>query len=414
MSIRLSILVFFGGAVPVLAGDISLSVEGAADYALRRNPTLAAARLRIDEARGRLEQSGRLANPELELEFGRKTMGREGSITVSLMQRFPLTARLRHEKAVSRAELQAAEAEVRDGERKLAAEVRSAAVKLLALKGQRALREKQLENSRELSTFLTKRVETGEAAAVDASQVELETRQIELEKLQLATEEVTLRGELRPLLGLSSEQDLKISGELSAPAGLPSKAGIASRPDIIAAEARATAAAALAQQQRASRWEDIGFGPMYTVDRDKDDPEPTETEHTIGFQLSIPLPIWNDNSGRIHETEAAAIRAAKEIDAAKLVAGAEASTARAEMAAQAKLVEELDSSILPKASQIEDQLRNTYSAGQTALTEVLRARTRRLELERLRLDALRDYHLARARHISATASSPSTLRKDYK
>jgi outer membrane protein, heavy metal efflux system len=401
-------------AAAAWARDISLTVDGAADFARNHNPALAAARLRIDEARGRLEQSGRLANPELELEFARKTMGREGSIGVTLTQRFPLTARLRHEKAVSRAELATAEAEVRDGERKLAAEVRTAAVKLLALKGQRGLREKQLENSRELSAFLTRRVETGEAAAVDASQVELETRQLEIENLQLATEEVVLLGELRPLLGLSGDQKVKIDGELSTPKAPPASGSITSRPDILAAEARANAATASAQQQRASRWEDIGVGPMYTVDRDKDEPDPTETEHIVGFQVSIPLPIWNNNSGRIHEAEAAAVRAAKEVEAARLAAGAEAATAREEMVAQAKLVAELDSAVLPKASQIEDQLRGTYSAGQTSLTEVLRARSRRLELERLRIDALRDYHLARVRHVSATASTSITVKKEYK
>jgi outer membrane protein, heavy metal efflux system len=393
------------------ARGASLTVDGAADYAIRHNPTLAAARLRIDEARGRLEQSGRLSNPELELEFTRNTMGREGVLGVALMQRFPLTARLRHEKAVSRAELAAAEAEVRDGERKLAANVRTAAVKLLALKGQRDLRERQLKNSRELAAFLTKRFETGEASAVDISQVELEGRQVEIENLQLATEEVALVGELRPMLGLAGHQSVSITGGLSSPGGLPDKGGIASRPDVRAAEARADAATATAQQQRASRWEDIGVGAMYTRERTKDEPDPTETEQLVGFKVIVPLPIWNNNAGRIREAEAAAVRAAKEVDATKLTAGAEAMAARDEMAVHAKLLAELDSTVLPKAAQIEDQLRNSYSAGQTALTEVLRARSRRLELERLRLDALRDYHLARVRHISATASTPTTSKK---
>jgi cobalt-zinc-cadmium efflux system outer membrane protein len=390
------------------ARGASFTIDGAADYAIKHNPTLAAARLRIDEARGRLEQSGRLSNPELEMEFARNTMDREGAIGAAFIQRFPLTARLRYEKAVSRAELAAAEAEVRDGERKLAAEVRTAAVKLLALRGQRDLREKQLTNSRELSAFLTKRFETGEASAVDVSQVELETRQVEIENLQLTTEEVALVGELRPMLGLAGHQSVSITGGLSSPGGLPGKGSIASRPDVRAAEARADAATATAQQQRASRWEDIGVGAMYTRERTKDEPDPTETEHIVGFKVSVPLPVWNNNSGRIREAEAAALRATKEADAIKLRAGAEAIAARDEMAVQAKLLAELDTTVLPKAAQIEDQLRNSCSAGQTALTEVLRARSRRLELERLRLDALRDYHLARVRHAAAVNRPPSS------
>src|SRR5262245_54871871 len=91
--------------LPTWASGASFTVDAAADYAIKHNPVLAAARLRIEEARGRLQQSGRLSNPELELDFVRNTMGREGELGVSLMQRFPLTARLRHEKAVSRGEL---------------------------------------------------------------------------------------------------------------------------------------------------------------------------------------------------------------------------------------------------------------------------------------------------------------------
>src|SRR6187399_3149568 len=48
------------------AGGVALSIEGAAEYARKHNPSLIAARWRIDEARGRWQQSGRLSNPELE------------------------------------------------------------------------------------------------------------------------------------------------------------------------------------------------------------------------------------------------------------------------------------------------------------------------------------------------------------
>src|SRR5437870_1153509 len=124
------IFIFLTGAVLAHAGGVALTVDGAADYALKHNPALAAARLRIDEARGRLLQSGRLSNPELEVEYSHMTRGQEGALGISLIQRFPLTARLRFEKDVSRAELAAAEAEVRDGERKLAADARALAVKI--------------------------------------------------------------------------------------------------------------------------------------------------------------------------------------------------------------------------------------------------------------------------------------------
>lgn len=59
-------------------------------------------------------------------------------------------------------------------------------------------------------------------------------------------------------------------------------------------------------------------------------------------------------------------------------------------------------------SQVEEQLRTSYGTGQTPLTEVLRARSRRLELSQRRVDALRDYHLARVRYDAAIGRTLST------
>ena len=126
-------LIFTIAMTSAAAQEVRLTLETAPAYALRNNPTLAAARLRIEEARGRLKQAGRLSNPEFDVEFDRNTRIPEGSLGLTLSQKFPVTARLRLEKAVSRAELAAAEAEVRNAERKLAAEVQTVVVKLLAL-----------------------------------------------------------------------------------------------------------------------------------------------------------------------------------------------------------------------------------------------------------------------------------------
>lgn len=384
------------------AHAVTLSLERVPYYVLAHNKALAAARLRIDEARGRLQQSGQLSNPELEMEFTRHTVGSEGSLGIALMQRFPLTARLRHEKAVSRAQLAAAEAEVREVERLLVAQAQTAVVKLLAVKSQRALRAKQLAASRELSGFLQKRVEVGEASGIDFALIDLESRQIEVQELQLAAEEAAMTGELRPLIGLSGAERIAIDGGLSAPASVPGVAsGASGRPDLQAAQYLAEAARAGVAKERASRFEDIGLGAIWSRDRTKDEPEPTETEYIVGFKIAVPLPLWNRNQGRIAEATAAAERTQREADALTLNATAEANGARGEMAALQKLLAELDDRLLPKATEIEERLRQAYAVGQTPLLEVLRARTKRLELQQQRLDALRDYHLARVRHAAA-------------
>lgn len=408
MSLRPFFLPLFAFVTPAIASGLPLTTDGAAAYALKHNPSLAAARLSIEEARGRLQQSGRLSNPELELEFNKNTRTRESSASVVLMQRFPVTGRLRYEKAISRAQLSAAESEVRDAERKLSADVRTLAVKLIALNEQRNLRSTQLANIHELSEFLRKSAATGEGSSTDALQVELESRQIEIEKLQLTADEMGLLGEFRVLLGTSANESPTVSGKLTVPSGNRKSSDSAQRPDILAAKSRAEAAQFNVREQQARRLEDIGAGVSYSNERTIDDPNPIQTDQIIGLRFSLPLPLWNNNSGRIHEATAAAARAEKELTAARLGAGAEVLAARNTMDAYSKILSELDSKVIPQATQLEEQLQASYSTGQTPLIEVLRARTRRLDLQRQRLDALRDYHLAGIRHSSATNQQPAS------
>jgi cobalt-zinc-cadmium efflux system outer membrane protein len=385
------------------AQDVRLTAENAPDYALRHNPALTAARFRIDEARGRLNQSGRLANPELGLEFDRGMRKPEGALGLTLTQRFPMTARLRLEKAVSRAELAAAEAEVRNAERKLVAEVQTAVIKLLALGSQRGLREKQLGNSEELAGFTRRRVEAGEASSIDASQVEIEASLLKTELLQLGVEQSALLGELRPMLGMAAGGDLIISGSMPGLTSLPGGGTTPhNRPDLEAAESTTEAARQSAALARAQRWEDLSFGFKVARERSEDVPVGFDTDTFLGIRLGVPLPLWNRNHGRVEEAAAAARRAEKETEALASTIVAETRAARDAMRSLARVVNELDGQLLPKAGQLEQELREAYSTGQTPLQDVLRARDRRLSLERQRIEALREFHLARIRYRAAT------------
>jgi cobalt-zinc-cadmium efflux system outer membrane protein len=400
-----SILIILAMAGAAGAAEFRFSEESAVDRALAHNPNLIAARLRIDEARGRLRQSGRLSNPELEVELSRNVRSPEGSWSVGFKQQFPLTARLRLEKAISSAELAAAVAEVRNEERKLAGQVRTAAVKVLALKSQRAAREKQLATSRELAGFMGKRVEAGEASSLDTAQVQLESRQLETELLQLDLERVTALGDLRPLLGLDAGTDLVITGELATPGRSPrGDADLNARADFAAAQASIAAAEQSVKLARAQKWADFSLGLNAEHERSEDAPEGFERDTFVGLTFSLPLPLWNKNDGRVDETVAAAVRARKEADALAVNIRAEAATARAEMVVLARVLTKLDDELIPAAARLEEQFRLNYATALTPLPEVLRARTRRLELERQRLNALRDYHLARVRFKAAAGT----------
>ncbi len=387
---------------------VSITLDGVGDRVRRNNPQLAAARLRIEEAHGRLDHAGRLTNPDLDFGFAQNVRTPEHGFRLEFMQRFPLTGRLALERAVSRAQLAAAEAEVRDVERRLVAEARALAVKLLALRQQRAVRVKQIENSRELGEFLLKRVAAGEASLVDSTQVQLERGQLGTSLLLLDSERAALLGELRPLLGMHAPAALEITGELPMPGGTP-KAGAdpERRGDYQAAQHGAEAARESAALAKANKWADIGVGLTAEHTRTEDAPDGLKRDTMVGVKFSLPLPLWNANEGRIREANAAAIRAEKEVSALASQIRGEAAGARGEMAALAKVIASIADDLIPQAQQIEEQRRTAYGIGQTAFTEVVRARGGRFELEVQLVTALRDYHLARTRYLAATGATAS-------
>lgn len=355
-----------------------------------------------------MQHSGRLSNPEVELEWNKTLKSVESGARISLTQRFPVAGRLRFEKAVSQAQLAAAEFEVREAERKLAMDVRVLAVKLIAMREQRDLRTRQITNLRELSEFLRRSADAGEGASTDASQAELEARLMEIEKLQIAAEETALLSEFRLLLGALRSESLVVEGTLAAPP-LAVEGGVAGqRPDVLAAKSRADAARFAEQEEKARRAEDIGVGLSFSHERTVDDPNPVQTDRVLGFRVTVPLPLWNNNAGRIRAASAAAARAEREVEAALAGAKGEIDSAKQALEACVKIFTELDARALPQAVQLEEQVRLSYLAGQTPLSEVLRSRARHLEIQRQRHEVLRDYHLARIRCGAGVVSSANS------
>ena len=391
------------------AQALDLSLPAVASRVISSNPVLAAARLRIDEARGRMQQAGRLSNPEFGFELKHDDRYREGNIGLSFDQKFPLTARLRLEKDLSAKEVSAAELEIFDQQRILVAQGQSLAIKLLSLEQQRELRQQQSTLAQELSDFAAKRAEAGELSALDAAQAQVDAQRILLEGRVLETERVSLLGELKPLLGVAAQEDLKIRGELPK-AAMPSKQQAwEQRPDYKLSKLKEESALVHLKIAKAGKWEDVSAGVFVERESHEDGVNGLEKRPFFGIRFSIPLPLWSKQGAVQSEHEFAAKRTVLETKALALTIENETAAARADMEAQMKLAADTKDKLLPLVLQQTEKLEKAYQQGQTDLLTVLRAREQRLQLEAAALTALRDFHLARIRYESATGQ-PSASR----
>ncbi|MDB4632504.1 TolC family protein [bacterium] len=380
---------------PIRSG-LKLSLGNAGSVVRALNPTLAAARYQIGEARGRLRQAGLLSNPEAETSFQHDPQFREHSAEFGLTQDIPVTARLRYDKEVSLAELQATEAEVADLERRLTGQVREGLIELLALRAQKANSARQAEVLQELLTFIASQVTKAEASALDLNQLKVERTQLGLAMRRLEVEHTLALSALKPLLGVPPNKHVVVIDSLPNPDIKYSPAGNEqSRPDIQAAAHLAEAAEREIQLERAKRYDDLSVGLFLERALEEDAPKGLERETAIGVRVSFPIPFWNKNKGAIEEKNAKHLRLAKEKQALESNAAHESAKARLNMQAQQDLLTEIDNTLAPQATAQINDLEQAYKKGLSNLQSVLRARRQFIKLGAARIDALRDYHLAR-------------------
>ncbi|MBN9689188.1 MAG: TolC family protein [Verrucomicrobia bacterium] len=387
----------------IALADPGFTADSAVARALSHNAELAAARLTAQEAQGRLENSGRLRNPELGTEFKPSLQGQEGTFRVGLGQRFPLTSRLRLEKAVSQRELAAARAEIRDVERRLAAQTRTLVLELAALEARRQLRDQQGQTVREWQAQAAQTATRGEGLALEAEQLALQLGELRLAERRAEGIQESKQSELRLLLGLDPAAPIEVREALSRPSITETNGVVvAQRGDFQAAQERVAAAQQTSALVRAERWQDLGVGVFGEWEREQDVPVGIPRNQFVGLELFLPLPFWNQQEGRIREADAAAVRESLQTMALANRIESETVQALRQMAAAADAERELFETLIPAARSLDQRLLALQREGQDTWSQRVRAGEKLWELESLRLDALLDYHLARTRWLSAS------------
>jgi len=386
-------------ACGILDAQQVFDLDSSVAFALTNNAELAASRLAIQEAEARVLQAGQWHNPELETEFSPNVRGNEWLFIIGFSQRFPITSRLKLEKKISSAEVAVARAEILERQRRLAFEVLNGAVHLAALGGQLKLKEKQILNNQELVRATEKIARSGEGSDLISMQLTLEAGRISVEHQTLAAEQSEASAHLKHLLGLSPESEIRINELVMQNVTTGGKT--LQRPDYAVATARIAAAAAAVKLARSKRWEDAKFGFFAERSRFEDTPVGIQTEHMVGIRFSIPLPLWNKNQGAIKESEVKAERLEKEAGALAQKINSEIKSTHDRMKSAAERVNTIKEILLPKARQLEERMTRLQMEGRSNFTDFFQTRAQRLQLESDHLAAMRDYHLARARHLAA-------------
>lgn len=277
--------------------------------ALERNPELKFYQAEIAAAKAGRKSAGLLANPELSASIGQKTVRGGGfssegvSWSVSLMQPLEWPGRLGLRKAIANHDVELAELGLERFKAALSGRMKLLAYAVFAAQEKSAAAGEVAERFRSLREVLVQRDPAGLTPL-------LETRVIEATELNaqrkasdalLAAKAALL--ELNQLRGVSPTAPVSIKdGRLLF------------RPVVATEELVAMAqtnnfelrvrAVELAQQgfrvelARNERFSSISVGPMISEERAGD------RERVIGVGITLPLPLWNRNSGNIESAKA--------------------------------------------------------------------------------------------------------------
>ncbi len=391
-----------------------LTADAAVREALGANRDLQAAIETIAIARGRLLQAGRLENPELggayADDFAFNAEG-ERNATVGLAQRFPITSRLAREKDVAAQEVAIAEAEVRDFARKLIAEVEGTFFVVRALDERSAVNAELIESVRRVEQTTARRLEAAEVSPAEVSLLRIERLRLEQEAQRLVREREVAGVLLTRLFGRASSEEIVPVGELDPGAlVLPDAAAEGTdRPDLEAARRQIERADADLDLARAEAWQDWSVGLGYEYDRqviDAPTPIPIQTDSFLTLGVSVPIPLWNRQQGRIAAAQAELRRSRQSRDGLTLRVEEEIRAAEARVRTLRSSVDSYAQEILPEATRSQELFERGYRQGLVGIAELLQAQRQYNEARALYVELLGDLRQAAIALEAATGSSP--------
>jgi outer membrane protein, heavy metal efflux system len=388
-----------------------LSSDDLVRRALSSNGELAAARIEIQRARGRLRQAGLRPNPTLDLE---QTTGRftdspdERETSVGIAVPIELGARRKRRVELAQAELQAVDAEVADRERRLTLEVMT--VYAEALSALRELETTESINQVDLQTtrFVQARVNEGESAPLELNLLRTEVDRLRSRRALVEGRLTTALLRLKALAGISVTEPLRLREDLATirhpvfPQSIDAAMEIAlrSRPDLRLARLNEEVAEAGLKLARSSSSPDLTAFTRYTVSHSAFEDTPVgvlrDRDKTLTFGVSIGIPIFNRNQGNRAEAEALVSQARKRREFLEQLIRSEVQSAYARFEAARSAALTFEEGVIGRSTDNIRVIRAAYELGQFQITDLLSEQRRLLDSQREYTETLTEQYRARA------------------
>jgi cobalt-zinc-cadmium efflux system outer membrane protein len=291
----------------VLKLDEGLSPDGAAVLAVLLNLSLRAIRDQRALSGAQLLDAGLLPNPELtyslDVPIGSDTAGRVTAYGLGLT--WDLTSLISRASRISEAKArqEAIDLDIAWQEWQVAQAAKAAVYQVVALQHRIALAEQASQQMTQNLFQLQKAVADGSMTTHTLNTVQASSRQAHEHLLDLEKQAGQQRLHLKRLLGLPADkpirlrQDIHLPSQVELPTSTALLAGLEQRRlDLLALRRGYDSQEAAVRVAIMEQFPKIGIGP--TINRD------TDNVRTTGFGLSIELPFFEHNQGKIARAQA--------------------------------------------------------------------------------------------------------------
>ena len=403
-------------AFPVFADETpsyALNLQQLIATAQRDNKDLRAARYAVDIARARLLEAGTLPNPRINVgaasDFAFNNDGAY-SASVGFSQEFPIAGRILRQKDVARIDIELAQTEILDAERRLAGEVAANVYRVLVADRQIEARDELSAVDQRLARATQSRYQAAEVSELDVNTIALDLQRLAQERALLQSERRTTLQSLNRQLGRTTIAALAVVEPLPAIDAVLSLndalSKIPRRPDLHLAQLQIDRARADIALSKAQRWEDWSVGLGVQQDRLSITGAPPQgADRALNLSLSIPLPLKSRSRGRIAAAEAAAAQAEAQAEALRLQIESDIAAAHAEVTSLQGVLHNYEANLLPIAERNVGLAEKGYTQGLLSIVEVVQAQRQHGELKAAALNTLDQYLQALTRLRTAVADS---------
>lgn len=361
----------------------ALTLESAVRYALLRNPEVRVGEARLGEGWGRLKGAGRYPyNPVLE----GGAASRQGSerhvvdFEIGISQRIEVAGQRGDRIDSAHAELAAQRAGLLRAKRLLAARVHLAFVAALEARDLLEVSRVDMELVRRLHHLAQRRLDRGAGTQLDVNVAAAELGRVEARYQAFEASYHAKRAALAEAMGLDPiflplpQGELHTSHDAATTLEQVVASAGARRADLRALRDLETAGRARLELARSQAWPDVTVRAFVAHEEGSDT--------VFGGALSVPLPLFNRNQGRIEETRARVERLQAERLAGEFAMRRDVVSAHARYRAGLRASERFRELVLGTLEQNIELLQRSFEAGKATWPEVVVIRRTLVDAQR--------------------------------